>query len=800
MRASRVLGFLVMLASCGAREPTRVSPEREVEPSTRTTSTAATNASVSVRNEAEDRSHADTHPPAVRMPLDVERAIEASVRRAMTRDGVPGAVVLVGRSDGVVFRRAYGLRMREPRALPMTEDTGFDLASLTKPFTALTTLRVAQTRRTSLDAPVDDVLVELAGSGITLRDLMTHRAGLRSVDPLGIYEGTREERIARSLREARERRRGGPPRYGDLHFLALGAWVERITGERLDVVMRRELLDPWAIGARFGPVHETRCETETETETCRVVRVAATEWAPRRAEPGEAAPMLHGDVNDPRAWRLDGVAGHAGLFGRADDLARLAEALLRDATLDADARFSNEHHAAMRRCDEDRTLGWDCAELTRDGWSTHAFAHGGYTGTWLAIDPAHDLYVIVLANRVHPDGRGRVGDLRSAIARHVLAARDRIAPPTDALVLGVDRVRAELEAGRSRLRGRRVALLTHDAGRTRDGIPTSELLWRAHVEGALVLARIFAPEHGLESDAEGHVADGDFRGIPVTSLFGATRRPTREQLADVDVIVVDVQDVGARFFTYASTVHEVLRAAAEHGVAEHGDGHGDGQGDGHGDGHGVDVLVLDRPNPLGPDVAGPTLDPRYRSFVNHHPLPMRHGATIGELARRIVTDDALEVRLDVLELEGPATQRASWSATGLRWVPPSPNLKSYESAQLYLGVALVEGTNVSVGRGTDAPFERLGAPWIDADALLAALPPIDGVAITTTTFTPTARRYRNERCRGLAFAITDPERFDPLALGEALIRALARTHPDAWDRERLPRMLGDDATLERWLR
>ena len=472
MRASRVLGLLLVLASCGARDAARVPNEPAVEtPVERATSAVAADtgeANPPARSEREhDSSRAAEHPPAVRLPLDVERAIEASVRRAMTRDGVPGAVVLVGRSDGWVFRRAYGLRMREPRVLPMTEDTVFDLASLTKPFTALTALRVAQTRGTSLDAPADDVLVELAGSGITLRDLMTHRAGLRSVDPLAIYVGTREERIARSLREARERRRGGPPRYGDLHFLALGAWVERVTGERLDVVMRRELLDPWAIGATFGPVRETRCETETETDTetdietdtetntetnteietdttetetdtesCRVVRVAATEWAPRRAGPGEPAPMLHGDVNDPRAWRLDGVAGHAGLFARADDLARLAQALLRDAALDdTHARFPSELHTAMQRCEEGRTLGWDCADLTRDGWSNRAFAHGGYTGTWLAIDPAHDLYVVVLSNRVHPDGEGRVGDLRSAIARHVLGARDRLGPPVpDALV------------------------------------------------------------------------------------------------------------------------------------------------------------------------------------------------------------------------------------------------------------------------------------------------------------------------------------------------------------------------------
>lgn len=706
-------------------------------------------------------------PPAVRIPLEAERAIDALVTRALARGDVPGAVVLIGRADGVVYRRAYGHRRVEPDVAPMTEDTVFDLASLTKPFTALTALRLARDRGVALDATVDAILPELAGAGITLRDLLTHRAGLRRVNPLGDYEGPRAERLHRTLAGARERARGGAPRYGDLHFIALGAWIERVEGARLDAVMRRTLLEPLQLGASFGPVRENVAES---------VRVASTERAPRRAEPGQPAPILHGEVDDPRAWRLDGVAGHAGLFARADDLGRLAETLLRD----EGAELAPADRAAMRRCDQGRTLGWDCAGLVRDGFSAQAFAHGGYTGTWLVVDPTHDLYVVVLTNRVHPAGRGRVGGLRSAIARVALGARRDFAPAREAVLLGADRLRVAIEAGRSSLRGRRVALLTHDAGRARDGLPTSELLWRAHLEGQLVLARVFAPEHGLASDAEGHVADGSFRGIPLTSLFGARRRPSAEDLAAIDVIVVDVQDVGARFFTYASTVHEVLRAAAAQQV---------------------EVLVLDRPNPLGSTVDGPVLEPRYRSFVNHHPLPLRHGLSIGALSRRLVADEGLDVQLEVLEMQvGPLLgETRSWGATGLRWVPPSPNLPTPEAARLYLGVALVEGTNVSVGRGTDAPFARLGAPWMDPDALLASLPALEGLSVEATRFTPSARPYRGERCRGLAFSLDDVERFDPLALGEALVRALATTHPGAWDRARLPRMIGHDETLATWL-
>ncbi|MEZ4247256.1 MAG: DUF1343 domain-containing protein [Polyangiales bacterium] len=758
MQRLRQLLLLSLLAGCGSAEPERRTPRAEPSASHVAHDEAARQA-----HEATELAEADVEahetlalPPVVRLPLEAERAIDTVVDRALARGDVPGVVVLVGRRDGVIFRRAYGRRVVEPIEKPMTEDTRFDLASLTKPFTALTAMRVAESRGVSLDATVDAVLPELAGGGLTLRDLMTHRAGLRRVNALTDYEGTREERIRRTLGGARERARG-TPRYGDLHFLALGTWIERVEGARLDEVMRREVLAPLQLDASFGPLRESP-----------TLRLAATERAPRRAAEGEPAPILHGDVDDPRAWRLDHVAGHAGLFASADDLAKLAEALLHERHWPANL------HAAMRRCEGGRTLGWDCDTLARDGFSSAAFAHGGYTGTWLAIDPTNDLYVVVLSNRVHPDGEGRVGDLRSAVARLALEARAQIPPPHPATVLGVDRLRAEFEAGASRLAGRRVALLTHDAGRARDGLPTSELFWRAHLEGTLSLARIFAPEHGLASDAEGHVENGTFRGVPVTSLFGRTRTPSAEDLEGVDVIVVDVQDVGARFFTYASTVHEVLRAAATHHV---------------------EVLVLDRPNPLGAVQAGPVLDDRYRSFVNHHPLPLRHGQTIGELARRLARDDGLDLRLDVLAMDEVP---ADWWASGLRWVPPSPNLPTAKSAWLYLGVALVEGTNVSVGRGTDLPFEVVGAPWVDADALLASMGTVQGVHVEPVHFTPEARPYRRERCHGLRFELVDASRFDPLALGEALVRALARTHPDAWDRSRLVRMIGDDATTERW--
>lgn len=719
--------------------------------------------------------------PVARLRLEDERALDEGLRAAIARGHLPGAVVLLGDAHGTVFRRAYGARSVVPERTPMREDTIFDLASVTKVFTAVLVLQAAENDELELDAPVDRALPELAGHGITPRDLLTHHAGLRPVTPLSDYEGERDDAIRQALSNAWEGPRGRY-RYSDLSFLALGAMLERVTGIGLEVLLQRRIAEPLGLRAtRYAPPASWR------------PRIAPTEFAANRGDP---PPMIHGEANDPRAWRLGGVAGHAGIFGSADDLARFARGLLEPGPL-----LSAASLRALRTERGGRGLGVDRSPRRGEAWSPEAFGHGGYTGTWLWVDPACGTsaaalrfratstpgtalprcYAIVLSHRVHPDGAGEVAPLRSAVGRlaPAMVARARRSPQAN-VRLGVDVLRAE---GFARLRGKRVALVTNDAGRARDGAATWELLRDA--EG-VSLVRLFAPEHGLAADREGHIGDDELDGIEVRSLFGprtegGSRRPAPDALVGLDAVVIDLQDVGARFYTYASTTVAVLEAAAEAGVA---------------------VWILDRPNPIAgggardtAGVSGPVTDDDVRSFVNYHPLPVTHGLSLGELARFMVDARGIEAELEVVRMQGWRRDMI-WADTGLRWTPPSPNLRSPDAVLLYPGVALLESTNVSVGRGTERPFEQVGAPWMDPERILAELGDVPGVAIAPTSFQPSARPHRRARCAGLAFTLTDRRAFDPVRLGVALVRALARVHPEAWETERLVRMVGDAALVE----
>jgi uncharacterized protein YbbC (DUF1343 family) len=330
----------------------------------------------------------------------------------------------------------------------------------------------------------------------------------------------------------------------------------------------------------------------------------------------------------------------------------------------------------------------------------------------------------------------------------------------------------------ARLDGARVALITNASGRARDGTRTIDLL---HQAPNVTLVSIFAPEHGLDARREGRIgAARDARtDLPVHSLFNETRRPAAEQLAGADTIVFDLQDVGVRFYTYASTMLRAMEAAAEHDLR---------------------FVVLDRPNPLGGERAeGPVLDDEtaLASVVNFHPLPIRHGLTLGELAALLNEERDVGARLDVVPVEGWSRDRY-YDETGLRWVPPSPNLGTVEQVVLYPAVALLEGTNVSVARGTDDAFRVIGAPWADADALVGRLraEPLAGVTFEPATFVPRIGPYRRQRCRGVRLTVTDRDAFRPVLTGLALARALRAEHAQPWDPERLVRMVGDRAVTE----
>jgi uncharacterized protein YbbC (DUF1343 family) len=696
--------------------------------------------------------------------------IGAAVEDAIASGAVPGAVVVIGRRDRVLFRRAYGSREVVADHTPMTLDTLFDLASLTKPIATATSIMVlAERRAINLDDLLAKYVPECAKNGkatITLRDLLLHVSGLPAGTPKDDYAHGREEAIRRICNVTPRAAPGIESTYTDLGFLLLEEVVRRVTARELPA---------FAEGAIFAPLGMR--ETGFLPSNERKQRAAWTELV-------DGAWRV-GVVHDPRAYLLGGVAGHAGLFSTADDLALYARAMLGGGEADGKRFLSSQSVAAMIAPYDVpggvRALGWSVESRWRgDGLSPRAIGHFGWTGTALWIDPDKDLFTVILTNRVHPDGHGdskplvaRINTLAAQAIGPAVGRSDECPETAGGVRTGIDVLRDE---SFERLRGARVGLITNASGRARDGTSTVDLLQEAP---DLKLVALLTPEHGLDADREGKIASGvDARtGLPIFSLYGETLAPGADSLAGIDTLVFDIQDVGTRFFTYTSTMRRAMQAASEHGLR---------------------FVVLDRPNPIdGTDIGGPILVPIPRSFVNRHALPVRHGMTVGELAYLFNAEDHMGLSLSVVPIRG--WRRSSfWDETGLPWVNPSPNLHSLDEALLYPAVGLLEATNLSVGRGTDRPFERVGAPWIDARALSASLDAegLAGVTFAPESFTPNADRYAGRACQGVHVTVRDRATFEPVRTGLAIARALRRLYPRDWEFEKLDRLLVHPETMK----
>ncbi len=355
------------------------------------------------------------------------------------------------------------------------------------------------------------------------------------------------------------------------------------------------------------------------------------------------------------------------------------------------------------------------------------------------------------------------------LPRHAHTEAEAKAGSTRAIVTnGLDLL---LEEPQKWLAGRRVGLITNRTGVDRNG--QLGYLRLARAKGVRLVA-LFSPEHGLYAKRGGKVQDAkeERTGLPIRSLYGATRKPSKEQLADIDTLVFDIQDIGTRFYTYISTMGLAMEAAAETKKR---------------------FVVLDRPNPLGGmRVSGPMLDDELQSFVGFHSLPIRHGMTVGELARMFRSEKRLDLDLVVVPMRG-WRRSMFFEATGQPFVPPSPNMRSMNEALLYPGIGLLEFTNLSVGRGTSHPFERIGAPWIKAEKLWRRVheAKLEGFALQPMHFVPTASKFKGEPCHGLAFTITDRRRFDPLRVGLEIACALRDLFPRTWEKERYLRLLGN---------
>ena len=737
------------------------------------------------------------------------------VEAAIARHELPGAVVLVGRGDAIVYHRAFGQRAVRPSPEPMTEDTIFDLASLTKVVATTTSvMRLVEEGRIRLNDPVAQFIPEFGRygkSGIAIRHLLTHTSGLRPDLELEVEFHGADEAIRRAMDEVPASPPGERFVYSDINFFLLGDIVRRVSGERLDRYAKVQIFDPLGMKeTAFLPPESWR------------PRIAPTEACPTLGWPCGApgTPFLRGVVHDPTSRRMDGVAGHAGLFSTAADLSRFCRMLLGGGRLGAARVLSPATVARMTSPSTPsgmravRGLGWDIdsAYSSNRGelFPIGSFGHTGFTGTSLWLDQGTKSYVIFLSNRVHPDGTGDVTALRGKVATVAAAAlmspddvargssraasagagargvqpgdmpvgspeRLALQPRRDPVLAGIDVLAAENFA---RLRGKRVGLLTNHTGRSREGESTIDLIARAP---GVTLAALFSPEHGIRGQADEKVASSrdEKTGVVIHSLYGDTQRPSPSMLDGLDVVVVDLQDIGARFYTYPAAAAYFLEEAAKRRLP---------------------VVVLDRPNPIdGFDIEGPAQDAGGNRYVGYLPMPVRHGLTIGELVR--LFNEVGRIGADVTVVPMKNWRREDWfDDTGLAWVNPSPNMRNMVAATVYPGVGAIEGTNVSVGRGTDTPFEQIGAPWIDGPALAAALnaSALPGVRFYPVVFTPAAgAKFGGQVCHGVFLIVTDRDRLRPVRVGLQLASTLSRMYGSQFTLEDAATLFGPKAMLEK---
>jgi uncharacterized protein YbbC (DUF1343 family)/CubicO group peptidase (beta-lactamase class C family) len=720
--------------------------------------------------------------------------VDSIIEQAITDANIPGAVLVVGHDGAVVYRKAYGNRALEPKIEAMTVDTVFDLASLTKVIATTTAMmQLFEQGRVRMNDPVAKYLPEFAQNGkedITLRQLMTHYSGMApDLDLTTPWEG-KSTAYQLAFVEPPETTPGSGFVYSDINFITLGALVEKVSGETLDEYATKHIFAPLKMTrTRFVPPASWRS------------KIAPTQY-------DEKEHMLRGEVHDPTARRMGGVAGHAGLFSTGDDLAKFAQALLNGGggILSADTVEKMMSPEQPPQAPVLRGFGWDIdspfSSNRGDLLPVGSFGHTGFTGTSMWIDSTTQTYIILLTNAVHPRGKGNAVGLRSKVATEVAAALALNPSEKEAMrwksitgyneamsasrhmgtrngtvKTGIDVLEERgfdvLQPASGASGKKRIGVVTNQTGIDGQGLRTIDVLAKAP---GVSLEAIFSPEHGvtgtLDTTGIGNSVD-EATGIPVYNVYGGTdaaRRPPADVMKSLDAVVFDIQDAGARYYTYETTLGYFLEGAAAAGI---------------------ELIVLDRPDPVtGSFVQGPVSDPGKENFTDYWTVPVRPGMTMGELAKMFNAERNINAKLTVVPMEG--WQRGDWfDSTGLLWVNPSPNLRSVYEASLYPGVAIIEYTNVSVGRGTDTPFELLGAPWMKSKELAAYLNArgIAGVRFVPVTFTPTSSNYSGQMCSGVNIIVTDRNGFDAPELGMELATALRKLYPANYKIERLPELL-----------
>ncbi len=745
----------------------------------------------------------------------LDDAIEAEIARKQ----LPGAVVIVGRQGKLVWRRAYGKRALEPQPEAMTTDTLFDLASLTKVVATATSVMILVERGLiRLGDPVARYIPEFAQMGkqnITVEQLLIHRSGFVPDNEIKDYEQGPEQALLNIWKLAPTVAPGTRFIYSDVNFIVLAELVKRVSGKPLDQFAAENIFHP--LGMK---------DTGFKPDAALKPRIAPTEkrggsqLVPSTGEKTEGEEhWMRGEVHDPRSYLLGGVAGHAGLFSTADDLAIYCQMILNRGEYQGQRILSPLTVARMTQPREVggnggegnwRALGWDYytsySANRGDLFPVGSFGHTGFTGTGIWIDPASETFIVFLSNRVHPQldadpsKRADVTSLRGRVASIVAASitappfalgdgassvlakarSEQLAPSpnrrTAQLSQSLNGIDVLIKENFAALKGRRVGLITNHTGRDCDGNSTIDILFKAP---DVKLVALFSPEHGIRGVMDEKVTDSvdEKTKLPIYSLYGETRKPTPQMLQGIDTLVFDIQDIGARFYTYTSTMGLALEVAAQNKLK---------------------FVVLDRVNPInGVDVEGPLADADKLSFIAHHRIPVRHGMTEGELAQLFNKERGLNADLQIIRVQD--WRREQWfDETGLAWVSPSPNMRSLTAATLYTGVCLLEPTNVSVGRGTNTPFEVIGAPWIDGRKLAAALNQanLPGVRFVPLRFKPTASVHKDVDCGGVNLIITNRAEFEPVVTGLEMIAQLFKLYQREFDWNKLPRLLVNQQVFE----
>ncbi len=702
-------------------------------------------------------------PPSPGLRPESLDSMDAAVRLGMHEGDFPGGVLWFQQGDHVVHR-AYGNRQVDPEVHANALDTIYDAASLTKVVATTPAIMVLVERgELDLEKPVVAYLPAFHGNGkekILVRQLLTHTSGLRPGIPRKPEWDGYEEGLQRIWAEEPLREPDTKFVYSDINFILLGEIVRQVSGKWLDAFCQEHV---------FGPLQMH--DTGFRPDPALLGRIAPTTR--------EGDTVVHGIVHDPTSRRMGGVTGHAGLFITAADVARYAKMILNQGALEGIRILKPETVAMMTRPNQPdglpaRGLGWDIdspyASLRGEHFGKTSFGHTGWTGTSIWIDPATDAFLLFFSNRNHPSEAGRTREVRIRLANHAAEAIPgdvyQITMPRQVLN-GVD----VLASRRFRnLRGLNVGLITNHTGVARSGKSTIDLL---HASPQVTLKALFGPEHGIRGEMDqAKIADGkdSKTGLPVYSLYdGSRRRPKSEHLEGLDALVFDIQDIGCRFYTYISTMHNTMEEAAKKGLT---------------------YVVLDRLNPIdGVTVDGPVREGE-TSFTAIHPIPVRHGMTVGELAILIAKEKGWDLDLQVIPVSG--WRRGLYQdQTDLEWINPSPNMRSLTEAILYPGIGLLEFMKLSVGRGTETPFELVGAPYIDAEKLTAHLNAFEfpGITFATHTFTPTASVFKGEVCQGVKFTLTDRQVYRSVDTGLAIAIYLAKHHAEVANFERFQKLL-----------